>query len=81
MAVLLVCGLLFLFLRERRLRILAEKLKTDAYTAAQKKENNRGSTTARDYGMPNHLPQELESVPQRPKEIDSQEVYEVNGGL
>ena len=78
-AVLLLCGLVFMFLRERRLRILAEKLKNDAYSAVEKKETDSGSTTARNCGFCNH-PQELEYVPHGPEEIDSQEVHEANGG-
>ena len=75
-------GLAFLFLRERRRRVHAQKMTNDAYTAAHERERERGNTTARDYVLRNHtLPQELESRQRGPNEIDSQEVHEANGGF
>ena len=71
---LLLCGLVLLFVRERRLRIRAQKM-THAFRAAQSIETN---------GVQSHgisgPSQELEHVERRP-EILSQEVYEANGGF
>ena len=45
-------------------------------------EREKGSTTARSYELRDHqLPQELEYAPHGPKEIDSREVHEANGGF
>ena len=79
-ALLLLFGLIFLFLRERRQRIHAQKMADDANTAAKMKKAERRSTPAMDCTLcHHHLPQELDGVPHGPKEIDSQAVYEVEG--
>ena len=71
----LFIGLVILFVRERRLRICAQKM-TDPFRAAQGLETD----DVQSYEM--HGPsfvQELDHVEHRP-EILSQEVYEANGG-
>ena len=74
---LLLFGLVFLFLRERRLRVHAQKMADGAFRATQGKEING----IQSYEMNRTTrPQELEHVEHRP-EILSQEVYEVNGSL
>ena len=74
---LLLFGLVFLFLRERRRRVHAQKMTDNAFRAAQGEEING----VRSYEMNGtSLPQELEYVEHRP-EILSQEVYEANGGF
>ena len=71
---LLLCGLVLLFVRERRLRIRAHKM-THALRAAQSIE----TTGVQSHGISGpSLPQELDHVEHRP-EILSQEVYEANG--
>ena len=70
---LLLCGLVLLFVRERRLRIRAQKM-TNPVRAAQSTETNG----VQSYGIPGQsLSQELEHMEHRP-EILSQEVYEAN---
>ena len=77
---LLLFGLVLLLLRERKQRIRAQKMADDANIAAKMKEAERRSTPARECTLcHHHLPQELDGVPQGPKEIDSQAVYEANG--
>ena len=71
---LLLCGLALLFVRERRLRIRAQKM-THPFRAAQSIETNG----VQSYGISGpSLPQELEHMDHRP-EILSQEVYEADG--
>ncbi|KAM0804507.1 hypothetical protein BDR22DRAFT_885754 [Usnea florida] len=73
---LLLSSLVFLFLRERRLRIRAQKM-TDPFRAAQGIETTGGQS----YEIQGpSLPQDLDHVEHRP-EILSQEVYEANGGF
>ena len=75
-------GLVFLFLRERRRRIHAQKTTDNVYTAAQERAREREGTTAGGYSSRNHiLLQELESRQRGPNEIDSREVHEANGGF
>ena len=74
---LLLFGLIFLFVRERRRRVHAQKMTDPAFRVTQGKETNG----VRNYEMNGtSLPQELERVEDRP-EILSHEVYEANGGL
>ena len=83
LAVHFLFGSAFLFLRERRRRIHAEKMCDDAHAAAQEKEKEmeREIMMAKSYRLRNQdFPQEMEHVPRGPKEIDSQELYEANGG-
>ena len=82
-AVLSLSGLAFLFFRERRHRIHAEKMTNDACAAAQERERDiwREIAKTKDHDLKNQrLPQELEYVPRGPPEIDSQEVHEATGG-
>lgn len=80
MAVLSLFGLTFLFLRERGRRIHAQKVANDAYSAAEARETEKASTTARDYELEDRrLPQELGYVPHSPNEIDSGQLHEVDG--
>ena len=74
---LLLFGLVFLFLRERRRRVHTQKMADHGFKATQGKAING----IRSYEMNRiSIPQELEHVEHRP-EILSQEVYEANGGL
>ena len=72
---LLLLGLVYLFLRERRRRAHAQKM-TDR---ASRAEQGKGINGVQSYEMNGtSLPQELEHVEHR-LEILSQEVYEANG--
>lgn len=78
--VLSLCGLVILFLRERRRRIHAQKTRDDAYTTAEERE--RKSKTTKPYELHNYASaQELENEHHGPQEISSREVYEANGGF
>ena len=73
MGALLLCGLVLLFVRERRLRIRAQKMIHPSRASQSVKTNGVQS-----YRIPGpSLPQELEHVEHRP-EILSQEVYEAS---
>ena len=80
MAGLLLFGLVFLLLRERRRRVQVQKTLDDAEFAARTKEMERRSTIARDdESQHQQFPQELEYLPDRTPEVDSREFYEVDG--
>ena len=73
----LLFGLVFLFLRERRRRVHALKMADDAYNAAEERARKRERKTAiaLDCDSRDHqLPQQLEHVQQGPKEVYSREV-------